>query len=125
MLKCFNLINYRLTQAACSSRRRSTPSASEEDSEDDDADLDEAERAKRREFKNRRKMHYNEFKAVQMARKLIAEEEDDDDDEETPSSEFIIFLNWFDNFNFSQVPCRVNRLQIKFDEHITFLFHFE
>lgn len=30
-------------------------------------------------------MHYNEFNAVQMARKLIAEE---DDDEDAPSGKF-------------------------------------
>lgn len=32
------------------------------------------------EFEKRRKMHYREFEAVKLARKLI-EEEDDDDDE--------------------------------------------
>lgn len=33
------------------------------------------------EFQNRRKLHYNEFEAVKLARKLIEEDEDEDDDD--------------------------------------------
>jgi len=37
---------------------------------------------KKRAFVKRRKMHYNEFQAVKLARQLIADEDDDDDDED-------------------------------------------
>lgn len=35
------------------------------------------------EFQNRRKLHYNEFEAVKLARKLIEEDEDEDEDDKT------------------------------------------
>lgn len=34
------------------------------------------------EFQNRRKLHYNEFEAVKLARKLIEEDEEEDEDED-------------------------------------------
>lgn len=34
------------------------------------------------EFQNRRKLHYNEFEAVKLARKLIEEDEDEDEDDD-------------------------------------------
>ena len=53
-----------------------------EDSSDDDQPETEEEKAKRIEFENRRKLHYNEASAIKLARKLIQEEKDEDDDTE-------------------------------------------
>nr|KAG5695435.1 hypothetical protein BaRGS_033560 [Batillaria attramentaria] len=52
----------------------------EESSEEDENETAE-ERAKRKAFELKRKLHYNEFAAVQLAKKLMSEEEDDDEDE--------------------------------------------
>lgn len=41
---------------------------------------------KRLEFEKRRKMHYNEFEAIKLARKLIEEEDDEEDDGSKPES---------------------------------------
>lgn len=41
----------------------------------------------RKAFELKRKIHYNEFQAVQLAKKLMAEEEDEDEDEEKESVE--------------------------------------
>ncbi|KAL4709275.1 hypothetical protein ACJJTC_013335 [Scirpophaga incertulas] len=53
---------------------------------DSDEDMEEPEevRQKRLEFEKKRKMHYNEFQALQLARKLLAQEEEDEDDENKP-----------------------------------------
>lgn len=40
------------------------------------------QKASRVEFEKRRKLHYNEFEAIKMARKLIEDDEDDDEDVE-------------------------------------------
>jgi len=53
-----------------------------EDSSDDDQPETEEEKAKRIEFENRRKLHYNEASAIKLARKLIEEEIDEEDAEE-------------------------------------------
>jgi len=58
-------------------RRTSEPSADEEDLQL----LTPEEREKRRKFEQKRKMHYNEFYAVKMARQLM----DSDDDSEKES----------------------------------------
>ncbi|GFT75204.1 protein phosphatase inhibitor 2 [Nephila pilipes] len=54
--------------------------------EEIDEVVTEEERAQRSAFEYKRKMHYNEFYAVKLARKLIDKEDDDEDeaeDEET------------------------------------------
>ncbi|XP_055609370.1 protein phosphatase inhibitor 2 [Uranotaenia lowii] len=60
----------------------------EESSEEEDEDLTEDQKKKKREFALRRKAHYNEFEAVKLARKLIAEENDDDDDDDDDDHSF-------------------------------------
>ena len=59
-------------------RRLSEPSADAEDLKL----LSPDEREHRRKFEERRKLHYNEFQAVKMARQLMDEELDDEEDEE-------------------------------------------
>ena len=59
-------------------RRMSEPSADAEDLKL----LSPEEREHRRKFEEKRKMHYNEFQAVKMARQLMDEEEEEDEDEE-------------------------------------------
>lgn len=53
---------------------------SEEDSDDDQIIETEEELQKRREFEQRRKLHYNEFEAVLRARQLMEEDEDEEED---------------------------------------------
>lgn len=43
-------------------------------SEDDDSHLSEDAKTKKKEFRNKRKNHYNEFTNVRKARELIAKE---------------------------------------------------
>ncbi|KFM78928.1 hypothetical protein X975_02279, partial [Stegodyphus mimosarum] len=52
----------------------------EEDNEEDDEETEE-ERAQRSAFEYKRKMHYNEFYAVKLARKLIAKDGDEADED--------------------------------------------
>ncbi|XP_030754556.1 protein phosphatase inhibitor 2-like [Sitophilus oryzae] len=53
----------------------------ESDSSDEEEELTEEEKQRRKDFELKRKKHYNEFHALQMARKLLEEEEDDDEEE--------------------------------------------
>ena len=64
-------------------RRMSEPSADAEDLKL----LSPEEREHRRKFEEKRKMHYNEFQAVKMARQLMDEEEEEDEDEEDDKEE--------------------------------------
>ena len=59
----------------------------EDDSEDEDEELTPEEIEKRKEFENKRKIHYNEFQAVKLARKLLEEDDDDEEDEKQETSE--------------------------------------
>ena len=58
-------------------RRLSEPSADPEDLKL----LSPEEREHRRKFEEKRKMHYNEFQAVKMARQLMDEEEDEEEED--------------------------------------------
>ncbi|BFZ16197.1 hypothetical protein BsWGS_19236 [Bradybaena similaris] len=60
-----------------------------QDEEDDDADYEnmtEEEKIRRKAFLMKRKMHYNEFAAVQLAKKLMDEDEDDEGSATTPQN---------------------------------------
>ena len=64
-------------------RRMSEPSADAEDLKL----LSPEEREHRRKFEEKRKMHYNEFQAVKMARQLMDEEEEEEDEDEEEDKE--------------------------------------
>lgn len=49
---------------------------------------------RRREFEQRRKLHYNEFEAVLRARELMEQDEDDDDDERIEIDETTPSAKW-------------------------------
>lgn len=53
--------------------------ASSSSSEEDELETEE-QKSKRHEFEKRRKAHYNEYQAVQLARKLMEEDEEEVDD---------------------------------------------
>ncbi|GAB6032231.1 hypothetical protein CHUAL_010871 [Chamberlinius hualienensis] len=70
------------------------PKALEENDEDEDSDeefKDETaeEREKRKFFEQKRKLHYNEFYAVKLARKLMEKEEDVDEDDDENDQEAV------------------------------------
>ncbi|XP_078661744.1 protein phosphatase inhibitor 2-like isoform X2 [Branchiostoma floridae x Branchiostoma belcheri] len=58
----------------------------EEESEEEEENLTEEDKAKRDDFEAKRKQHYNEFYAVQLARKLMEEDEEEDETTEEESS---------------------------------------
>lgn len=62
-------------------------SLSEDDSSEEEEELSEEQKRRKKEFERRRKMHYNEFEAVKLARKLIEEEEDDDEEGDPSKSQ--------------------------------------
>ena len=56
--------------------------SSEPSDESDDETLTKEERLKKKEFEFKRKLHYNEFQAIKLARKLLEEEETEETDAE-------------------------------------------
>ncbi|KAK0077667.1 hypothetical protein PV325_003605 [Microctonus aethiopoides] len=62
------------------------PKIFEESSDEDDEETPE-EREKRKAFEAKRRGHYREWEAVQMARKKLLEEEDEDDEENNESAD--------------------------------------
>ncbi|CAH1241662.1 PPP1R2 [Branchiostoma lanceolatum] len=59
----------------------------EEESEEEEENLTEEDKAKKDDFEEKRKQHYNEFYAVQLARKLMEDEEEETEEEESKSEE--------------------------------------
>ncbi|GBP22506.1 Protein phosphatase inhibitor 2 [Eumeta japonica] len=51
------------------------------DSDEEMEDEPEEVRERRREFERKRKMHYKEFEAVQLARQLMAQDEEEEEEE--------------------------------------------
>lgn len=62
------------------------PKCMESESSDEDMEEPEEMRKKRLEFQKKRKMHYNEFQALQLARQLMAQEEDEEEEEPTTNT---------------------------------------
>ncbi|XP_013409532.1 protein phosphatase inhibitor 2 [Lingula anatina] len=56
--------------------------AEEDDDEDDLDDLSESGKEKRKQFEQKRKLHYNEFYAVKLAKQLMEEEDEEEEDDE-------------------------------------------
>ena len=54
----------------------------DESSDEEDIEETEDERAKRKVFEQKRKLHYNEFQAIKLAKQLMEEEEEEDEDED-------------------------------------------
>eukprot|EP00918_Siedleckia_nematoides_P055022 GHVU01120058.1.p1 GENE.GHVU01120058.1~~GHVU01120058.1.p1 ORF type:complete len:128 (+),score=42.63 GHVU01120058.1:212-595(+) len=73
--------------AEASPRQRQPSSGDEQEEElddeddEDDAELTEEERKKLRFFEQKRKLHYNEFQAVKLARQLMSEDDEDYEEE--------------------------------------------
>lgn len=63
------------------SKREPPPEVCVESSDEEEEPETAEEKQQRIEFEARRKKHYNEFQAIQLARKLMEEEEEDDDEE--------------------------------------------
>ncbi|CAO1297025.1 unnamed protein product [Diamesa hyperborea] len=61
-------------------QRRASLHCEESSDEEREPETDD-DKQKREEFENRRKLHYNEFEAIKLARKLIKEESEDDDED--------------------------------------------
>ncbi|KAK2174222.1 hypothetical protein NP493_817g01028 [Ridgeia piscesae] len=53
----------------------------ESDEDDEDMDETEEEKVRRLSFEEKRKLHYNEFYAMKLAKQRMAEEEDEDEDD--------------------------------------------
>ncbi|CAO1369013.1 unnamed protein product [Diamesa serratosioi] len=73
-----NLLAEKLLVAKETQRRASIHC--EESSDEDGEPESEKDKEQRVEFEKRRKLHYNEFEAIKLARKLIKEESEDEDD---------------------------------------------
>ncbi|KAK6194571.1 hypothetical protein SNE40_000184 [Patella caerulea] len=67
------------TEATVLCHPRLADDGEEDDEEEEETEEDQEERHK---FELKRKLHYNEFQAVQLAKKLMAEEDDEDDEED-------------------------------------------
>ncbi|XP_047535419.1 protein phosphatase inhibitor 2-like [Vanessa atalanta] len=52
----------------------------------DEEEESEEARQKRLEFEKKRKIHYNEFQALQLARQLMAQEEEEEDEDKAEST---------------------------------------
>ncbi|KAL0277147.1 UNVERIFIED_CONTAM: hypothetical protein PYX00_004524 [Menopon gallinae] len=77
-----NVLAEKLKSGGNTQRRRSFGA----ESDDSDSDLSPEELARKKVFKSKRKMHYNEFKVVEFARKLIKADEEALSNEEEGAS---------------------------------------
>lgn len=78
-------VDARLLAAKLTATLREPPPPDSESEDDEHADETPEERQQRLQFEAKRKKHYNEFQAIQLARKLMEEEEEDDDENKEKS----------------------------------------
>ncbi|XP_021345799.1 protein phosphatase inhibitor 2-like [Mizuhopecten yessoensis] len=64
----------------------SHPSIDEESSSDEELEETPEKKAVRKVFEQKRKLHYNEFQAVKLAKQLMKDDDDDDDEDEDDSA---------------------------------------
>jgi len=58
----------------------------QESDEEEESDASPEDKEKKKHFESKRKMHYNEFQAVKLARKLMEEDEEEDEEAASGSS---------------------------------------